>query len=87
MTVMVPMIRISLMLSVIMASALWRKHKEAVEPVNTNVTTLQNKTNQRLGHLGICPSCFYGDGMQGCTRAKKTFFLIHSVRGEASQDG
>lgn len=64
MTVMVPMIRISLISSVMMASAPFQEHKSAVEVVNANVATLPNKPHQRLCCFGIFPSGFYGDGMQ-----------------------
>lgn len=64
MTVMVPMIRISLISSVMMASAPFQEHKSVVEVVNANVTTLPNKPNQHLCCFWIFPSGFYGDGMQ-----------------------
>lgn len=82
MTVMVPMIRTSLVSSVMVASAPFQEHKSAVEAVNANVTTLPNKLHQRLCCFGIFPSGFYGDVCKGVHRPKQT--LNCSLGGEFS---
>lgn len=57
MTVMVPMIRTSLVPSVMVASAAFQEHKSAVEVVNANVTTLPNLINV-CAALGFFPVVF-----------------------------